>query len=123
MEETAGTLRRRGRSLFPVEARAGHGLCHRGKAVPPADRCGIWLGVPSADQRGRWLVGRAPLALLDASLSSRQCTLWGAGAVVTLLRWVRIAVAVVITNPNMDCIKLYCQVQHILMLLCSQLVY
>ncbi len=79
MEEAAGTLHRRGTSSFPVEARAGQGLRHRGKAVPLADRCGTQLGVPSAAQRGGWLVGRAPLVSLAALSSSRRGTWWGWG--------------------------------------------
>ena len=94
MEEAAGTSRRRSTSSFPVQARAGHGLRHRGKAVPLADHRGTLLGVPSADQLGGWLVGRAPLASSDALLSSRQGTWRGAGAVATLLGWVRVAVDV-----------------------------
>ncbi len=39
---------RRGTSLFPVEARVGHGLRRRGEEVPFADRHGRGLGVPSA---------------------------------------------------------------------------
>ena len=92
MEEAAGTLLRRGTSLFPVEARAGHGLCHRGKAVPLAlaDHGGRWLGVPSADQRGRWL-------LVGTHCCHRGSVRGGgAGAGATLLGWVRVAVVVVV---------------------------
>ncbi len=98
MEVAAGTLHRRGTSSYPVEARAGSGLRHRGQVVPLADRCGTWFGV--AARRGGWLVGRVPLASSDALLSSRRGTGWGtwrgAGAVATLLGWVRVAVDVAV---------------------------
>jgi hypothetical protein len=84
------------------------GLRHRGKAVPLADHCGTLLGVPSAVKRGRWLVGRALLASLDTLWSSWWCTWWGAGAVATLLGWVRVAVAVVVGLVRMPKGRLSC---------------
>jgi hypothetical protein len=98
MEVAAGTLHRRGKSSYPVEAWAGSGLRHKGQVVPLADRRGTWFGV--AAQRGGWLVGRVPLASLDALSSLLRGTgrgTWqGTGAVATLLGWVRVAVAVVV---------------------------
>jgi hypothetical protein len=37
--------------------------------------------------------------------------------------WTAVAMTAIITDPGMDCFKLNCKNQHILMILCSQLVY